>query len=132
MYQTRGSRTILSSIVPSVTISKVGGLSSSNEINYKSYRRQGSDSPAIFFTLPFSFTLDFVFTLTLAYDSFDFDFNSYLSFHYLALIGFKPLLRRYDTVLSLDISSYHSPNFNEKNFLPSVKSAFVTRMINLD
>ena len=57
-----------------------------------------------FFTLPFSFTLDFVFTLTLAYDSFDFDFNSYLSFHYLALIGFKPLLRRYETVLSLDIS----------------------------
>ena len=57
---------VLSSIVPSVTISKVGGLSSSNEINYKSYRRQGSDSPAIFFTLPFSFTLDFVFTLTLA------------------------------------------------------------------
>ena len=104
-------------------------------LEYKSYRRQGSDSPVIFFTLPFSCPLDFVFTLTFWVIHLTLTLTltlTYLSFHYLALIGFKPLLRRYDTVLSLDISSYHSSNFNEINFLPSVKSAFVTRMINLD
>ena len=53
--------------------------------NDKSYRRQGSDSPAIFFTLPtfsFTFTLDFIFTLTLAYS---FDFDLVLTLTYLSL-----------------------------------------------
>ena len=74
--------------VKATTYSSIGHLARKPDAQLdKSYRRQGSDSPVVFFTLPFSFTLDFVFTLTfwlihLTLTLFSVLTLTYLLFHY--------------------------------------------------